>query len=124
MRVFVTKPFARFADRESIGDEDLWEAVARAENRLIDADLGGGAIKQRIARREQGRSGGYRAVVLFRKSSRAFFVYGFAKKDQGNISAKELRAFRILADAMLNMDEAALSAAKRNQTLMEIERDG
>lgn len=124
MRVFVTRPFARFADRENIGDADLWDAVARAENGLIDADLGSGAIKQRIARQGQGRSGGYRTMVLFRKSSRAFFVHGFARKDQSNISAKELRAFRLLADAMLNMDEAALSAAMRNQTLMEVERDG
>jgi hypothetical protein len=95
--------------------------VDRAENGLIDADLGGGVIKQRIARRGQGRSGGYRSIILFRFASRAIFAYGFAKRDQDNISAKELRAFRLLAKTMLNMDEAALIAAKRNGTLMEIE---
>lgn len=121
MRIFVTKPFARFADRENIGDDALREAVARAEKGLIDADLGGGVIKQRIARRGQGRSSGYRSIVLFRTASRAFFAYGFAKKNQDNISVKELRAFRLLADVMLNMDETALSAAKRNGTLTEIE---
>jgi hypothetical protein len=120
MRVFVTKPFARFADYENIGDAELLDAVRRAEDGLIDADLGGGVIKQRIARRGQGRSSGYRSIIVFRKASLAFFVHGFAKKDQGNISIKELRAFRMLADSMLNLDEAALSAAKRNGTLMEI----
>jgi hypothetical protein len=45
MRVFMTKPFARFASRERIADEELCEAVRRAERGLIDADLGGGVIK-------------------------------------------------------------------------------
>ena len=120
MRIFVTKPFARFADRENVGEDVLPEAVDRAEKGLIDADLGGGVIKQRIARRGQGRSGGYRSIILFRAASRAFFAYGFAKRDQDNISATELRAFRLLADTMLNMDEVAPNAAKRNGTLMEI----
>jgi hypothetical protein len=50
MRVFMTKPFVRFASRERIADEELCEAVRRAERGLIDADLGGGVIKQRLAR--------------------------------------------------------------------------
>jgi len=121
MRIFVAKPFARFADREGIGDDDLRQAVARADGGLIDADLGGGVIKQRIARRGQGRSGGYRSIILFREGSRAFFVYGFAKKDQDNISARELRAFRLLANEMFAMTDGELNAAKRNRTLMEID---
>ncbi len=40
MRVFKTKPFARFANREGIADEELYEAVYQAERGLIDADLG------------------------------------------------------------------------------------
>jgi hypothetical protein len=81
-------------------------------------------IKQRIARRGQGRSGGYRSIILFRFASRAIFAHGFAKKNQGNISAVELRTFRLLAKTMLDMDEAALSAAMRNGTIMEIEYNG
>lgn len=121
MRIFVTKPFARFADRENIDNDTLREAVDRAEKGLVDADLGGGVIKQRIARRGQGRSGGYRSIILFRFASRAIFAHGFAKKDQSNISAAELRTFRLLAKTMLDMDEAASSAAMRNGTIMEIE---
>lgn len=121
MRIFVTKPFARFADRENIDNDTLREAVDRAERGLVDADLGSGVIKQRIARRGQGRSGGYRSIILFRFASRAIFAHGFAKKDQSNVSAVELRTFRLLAKTMLDMDEAALSAATRNGTIMEIE---
>lgn len=124
MRVFVAKSFARFADREGIGDSELREAVERANRGLIDADLGGGVIKQRIARRGEGRSGGYRSIILFLKGARAFFVFGFAKKDRGNITTKELQAFRLLSREMFSMGDADLDTAKRKGVLMEIEADG
>jgi len=64
---------------------------------LIDADLGGGVIEQRIARTGEGKSGGFRSMILFRAQKRSVFVHGFAKKDLGNIDAKELKALRKLA---------------------------
>jgi len=124
MRVFKTKPFARFASREWITDEELCEAVYQAERGLIDADLGGGVIKQRLAREGQGKSGGFRSILLFRRGSKAFFVYGFAKSDRDNIRRDELKAFRKLAGEMLALDDKALAAAMRNGTIMEIECHG
>jgi hypothetical protein len=124
MRVFKTKPFARFASREGITDEELCEAVYQAERGLIDADLGGGVIKQRLAREGQGKSGGFRSILLFRRGSKAFFVYGFAKSDRDNIRRDELKAFRKLAGEMLTLDDKALAAAMRNGTIMEIEYHG
>src|SRR3990172_2157019 len=100
MRVFKTKPFARFASREGVADEEFCEAVRQAERGLIDADVGGGVIKQRLARKGQGKSGGFRSIVLFRRGSKAFFVYGFAMSDRDNIRRDELRAFRKLAGEM------------------------
>jgi hypothetical protein len=124
MHVFKTKPFARFAAKESIADSVLRDAIRRAEAGLVDADLGGGVIKQRLARQGQGRSGGFCSVVLFRRHEIAFFVYGFAKNDRDNIDRQELRAFRLLAAEMLAMDAPALLAAIRNGTIMEVEADG
>ena len=79
MRIFKSRWFQRFAQKEAITDVVLREAVARAEQGQIDADLGGEVIKQRIARPGQGRSKGYRTIIFFRRGVRAFFVYGFAK---------------------------------------------
>ena len=124
MRVFKTKPFARFASRQRIADKVLWVAVYRAEEGVIDADLGGGVIKQRLARKGEGKSGGFRSVILFRSGDKAFFVYGFAKSARDNIRRNELQAFRKLADEMLGLDDRALAAAKRNGTIMEIRRYG
>jgi len=124
MRVFKTKPFTRFASREGITDEELCEAVYQAERGLIDADLGGGVIKQRLAREGQGKSGGFRSILLFRRGSKAFFVYGFAKSDRDNIRRDELKVFRKLAGEMLTLDDKALAVAMRNGTIMEIECHG
>lgn len=124
MRVFKTKPFARFANREGIADEGLCEAVRRAERGLIDADLGGGVIKQRLAREGQGKSGGFRSIILFHRGLKTFFVYGFAKSDQDNIRRDELNAFRKLAGEMLTLNDKALAAAIKNGTIMEIEYHG
>ena len=57
MRVFKTKKFARFARREIVRGATLFEAANRAGRGLIDADLGGGLIKQRVAPPGQGRDG-------------------------------------------------------------------
>ena len=123
-RIFSTKGFGRFASHEGIRDDDLCEAIVHAEAGLIDADLGGGVIKQRIARRGRGKSGGFRTIVLFRRETMAVFVYGFAKSDRDNIRPDELKAFRTLAAAMLSLDDAALAAAMQNGTLREIECHG
>ncbi len=77
MKVYKSKWFAKFARKERIVDAKLCEAVRNAEHGLIDADYGGGVIKQRISRPNEGKSGGYRSIILFRKGEISFFVYGF-----------------------------------------------
>ena len=124
MRVFKTKPFSRFSSNEGIDDALLCEAVKGAESGLVDADLGGGVIKQRLPREGQGRSGGFRSIVLFRQGNRAIFAYGFAKNQRENIGRPELKAFRKLADVMLSLDDRVLKAAISNGTMMEVICDG
>lgn len=121
MAVYKTKPFARFARKARIGDSDLWETARRANAGLIDADLGGGVIKQRIARVGEGRSGGSRSIILFRFKGRAVFVYGFEKKDLGNIKAGELEAFRELAEVILGYSDAEISKRVADGALIELE---
>ena len=72
-------------------------AIRNAERGGIDADYGGGVIKRRIARPNEGKSGGCRSIILFRKGKRAFFVYGFAKSEQDNIDKSDERDFKDLA---------------------------
>jgi hypothetical protein len=66
LRIFKIRWFDRFARKEGIDDRDLCQAVARAEQGAVDADLGGGLIKQRVARKGAGKRGGYRTIFAYR----------------------------------------------------------
>lgn len=123
MRLFKNKSFARFARKARLEDSVLREAVANVERGLIDADLGGGVVKQRIARAGSGKSGGFRTIILFRTGTRAFFVHGFAKSGQNNIRDDELAAFKMLAAELLNYDDAALAKVVAAGHLTEVMGD-
>lgn len=118
--VFKTKWLARFARRERITDGSLREAIDRAERGIVDADLGGGLIKQRVAREGRGRSGGYRMLVAWRQQGRAVFLYGFAKSEQDNISFDELASLREIAAAWLGADTDRITAAIEANELQEV----
>ena len=119
-RIFKTKWFARFARGEGIRDAALCAAIEEAARGLVDADLGGGVIKQRIARPGAGKSGGFRTIVLFRVGANAFFVYGFAKSQRDNISAAELADFRDLARLFESYSSDQLRIAVQKQELTEV----
>jgi hypothetical protein len=123
MRVFKNKSFARFSRKAGLSDNALMKAVAEAERGLVDANLGGGVIKQRVAREGGGKSGGFRTIILFRLGEKAFFVHGFAKSDRENIRDDELVAFKMLAAEMLGYDDAALTAAITAGVLVEVISD-
>ena len=113
----------QFAAREKISDLALCEAVARAERGLIDADLGGGVIKQRIARPNRGRSGGYRSIVLFRSGERAFFVFGFAKNQMENIDRNDLKIYRRTAQFTLALDDEEIQELLDTKEIIEVNCD-
>jgi len=110
VRVFKSKWFQRFARKEGIEDGVLREAVNRAEKGQVDADLGGEVLKQRIARPGQGKSKGYRAIILFRRGTRAVFMYGFPKSDRGNINDDEEEQFKEAAKYVLALSDKHLAA--------------
>lgn len=120
MRVFKNKNFTKFADNQGINDQYLWEAIDNANKGLIAANLGSGVIKQRIARSGQGKSGGFRTIIIFRAEDRAFFVYGFAKNKKSNISEKELKALKKLASQLLSYSNDDLNKALKNGVFQEV----
>jgi hypothetical protein len=123
VRIFKNKPFARFARKAGLDDGALRKAIEAVGRGLVDADLGGGVFKQRIARAGGGKSGGFRTIVLLKAGERAFFVRGFAKNELDNIRDDELAALKMLAATMLNYDEAALALAVASGILTEVMGD-
>ncbi len=124
MRIYKARWLARFMRRERIADRSLREAITRAEQGLVDADLGGGIIKQRVAREGQGRSGGYRMLVAYRAGERAVFLYGFAKRERENIDPDELLTLREIGAAWLTADERHIRQAIEEGLLQEVRDDG
>ena len=124
MRVFVTKEFGRFARTQNIADAKPCEAVQRAEDGLIDADLGDGVIKQRVARAGQGRRSGFRTLIAYRRGKRAVFIHGFAKKDRGNIQRDEESQLKMLAAPALSLEEELVHVALETNKWREVVCDG
>lgn len=120
MQVFITRWFDRFARKERISAAQICEAIARAERGLIDADLGGGLIKQRVPRKGEGRSGGYRTAIAYRRRSRAVFLYGFAKNERDNIDDDDLDDLKKAARLFLAFGGKELAQAVAAGELKEI----
>jgi hypothetical protein len=106
--------------RECISDARLCKVIKEAEDGKIGADYGSGVIKQRIARPNEGKSGGYRSIIIFRRGERAFFVYGFAKNDKDNIDESDERDFKLLAKVLLAASDVELKNLIDNGKYMEI----
>ena len=123
MQVFKTKVFGRFQRKERMSDASLTEAVDRAEQGLVDADLGHGLIKQRIARTGAGKSGGHRTIIAYRRGDRAVFLYGFAKSARDNIGADDLRELADYGELLLGLSEADEEGMVAEERLFEVKDD-
>jgi hypothetical protein len=121
VRVFRVKLFVRFQRKEGIRDAVLREAMQDAEAGLIEADLGHGLIKQRIARPGGGKRGGYRTIIAYRRRDRAVFLYGFAKNAKADLTPDELEILVKRGAAWLAADDDLIEAAITDDRLKELD---
>lgn len=108
MRAYLPKSFQREAKRDGVTDQNCREAIQRAENGLIDADLGGRLIKQRIPRGSQGAARGLRAVIFYKRGELAVFLHLFAKSGKANLTKSELAEYLTLAHSLEKLSDAKL----------------
>jgi hypothetical protein len=122
MDVYLTRSFDRDAKRDGISDQDCQEAIRKAERNLIDADLGGGLIKQRIPRGNRGAGKGSRAIVFYKREKVAVFLHIFAKSRKANLSKSELVEYRKAAEALGKLSEGEFLAlrARRGWRLLDL----
>lgn len=122
MKIYKNSWFTRFASKNEIDDRALVKAIERIEKGLIDADLGGSVIKQRIARQGQSSSRGHRAIILIRQNDKCFFVYGYPKSEKSNISTNEERGFKKLAESLLNISDLQIKELLKAGDIYEVKR--
>ncbi len=123
IRIYKNRWFAKYASREGISDTALMAAIDQANRGLVDADLGGGLIKQRVARGGGGKSGGYRTLVFFRREETAVFAFGFAKSSKANLNEVELRTYKMAAKIVLALTQAQVDTEVREERLFEVNDD-
>ena len=121
MRAYLTRSFVRDAERDGISDEDCQEAIRKAERGLIDVDLGGGLIKQRIPRGNQGAARGSRAVVFYRRGKVAVFLHVFPKSRKANLSKSELADYLEAARVFEKLSENELLALRATRGWRRLE---
>jgi hypothetical protein len=123
VRVLKLKAFARWARKEGLAERSLRLAVEEMRSGLIDADLGGGLFKKRVARPGAGKSGGYRTLLAADLRERWVFMYGFAKSERDDLDDAELRDWKRLAKSYLALTEEMLDRAVDAGTLIEVTND-
>ncbi len=121
MRIFTTRAFNRLDVAGELGDADLIAAVAEMNDGLWDVNLGGQVYKKRIALAGRGKSGAARTLVAFKRSDKAFFMYGFSKNQRSNITPKEKQALKLLAGELLGYGNKQLRQALKHGAVIEIE---
>jgi hypothetical protein len=105
MEVYLPKSFRREANKAGVNDDHCRAAIRKAENGLIDADLGGGLIKQRIATGNRGASKGSRAVIFYKRGEIAVFLHIFPKNRKANLTKSELEVYLKLTRAIEALTE-------------------
>ena len=118
--VFKTRYFARWSAKAGLPDQALCLAVEEMEQGLIDAYLGGGVVKKRVALPGRGKRGSTRTLLGTNLGDRWFFLYGFEKNQRDNIRNDELKALCAYAHDLLAQTPAQLAEGIAAGNLREI----
>ena len=121
--ILKTRNFARWARKTGLADSLLDKAVLEIGRGLLEADLGGGILKKRIALPGRGKRGSIRTLLVTNRNDRWFFVFGFEKNKRANISDNELESLKKLAKHLLGLTAAQITTAIEEGALMEVEHE-
>jgi len=122
-RIFKTRYFSRWFRKIGLSDVALCQVVKEMEQGLIDANLGRGVVKKRLALPGRGKRGGARTLVATNKDDRWFFLFGFEKNERANTTTEELEGLREITRQLLGMTSEQLDEAVRDGSLQEICND-
>lgn len=122
VRIFKNKWFQRWTRQEGIPDTILVEAAKDVLSGKVEADLGGGLFKKRLARPGSGKSGAYRIIVGYTKpnSKRIIFLYAFAKNKKASLSTLEEAALSTVAESFIHATDAQVAELVKKGSILEI----
>ena len=120
MNVLKSKWFNKWSKKYKIADDSLMSAIDNFDRSSV-VDLGSGLYKIRIPRLKQGKSGGFRTLVIFSKDDLALFMLGFAKNEKSNINAADLNDLRKQAKYILSFSKEHVEKLVDNGTFIKVE---
>lgn len=120
MRIFKIKAFHRWAKSERVTDKMLKDAVIEIAKGLVEADLGSGLLKKRIARQNEGKRGGYRIFVGYHENERAVFFFGFPKSEMDDIEDAMLAKLKQASVYYLSLSNEKIELLLKASDLIEV----
>jgi hypothetical protein len=120
MRVFKTRRFSRWAEKNEVDDPSLFQAALEVQSGQYEANYGHGVIKKRVSNKNRGKSRSTRTIVAFKKGNDCFFLYGFEKSEKANLSKHEEKALKLLASDLLEQSAERLEEWILDQSLIEV----
>mgnify|MGYP002066845884 FL=1 len=108
------------ASREGLTNAHICQAVAEMNAGLIDANLGAGLFKKRIAMPGHGKRGSWRALLGFQAGKKSFFLYLFTKNSRDNIEDDEMKAMKRLTKYYLTLKPSEIKTALQCGELNEV----
>lgn len=123
MKSYATKWFHKWARKNKIPIEALLDGLERTKSKLGSVDLGEGVFKVRIAKKGQGRSGGYRTIVVVKEANRSLYLYGFEKSDVDNIDDKQLVDLKRAAHVFLSLSVEKINELVTVNEFVSLEKE-
>jgi hypothetical protein len=119
-QIYKTRYFTRWATSERLTDNALVQAVNEMDAGLVDAKLGSGICKKRVALEGKGKRSGARVLVAYQREQKVFFMYGFSKAEKKNIDHEALVALKKLAKELFGYTEREIKKAVDAEALIEV----
>jgi len=120
MQILTTKHFGKWAKKNSLNNTTLKQAAKEVIDSNVDAELGSCLFKKRIGIHNRGKRGGARTIVFYQVKSKVIFVHGFLKSEKDNLSTKEFKAFKSIANVFLSMTKSQFEIAIKNSDFEEL----
>lgn len=112
--------FNKWAKKNAISDSLLLKTIEDLSKNLGTVSLGSGLYKIRTPKSHRGKSSSHRTIVVYKKSDKAIFIYGFAKSEKDNLSTKELSYFKKLAKNLLSIKKEKYTTMIQNGDFISI----
>lgn len=120
MKIIKTKLFAKWANKNEVGDHSLVKAAKEIATDNYEANYGGGVIKKRIGIKGRGKSSSVRTIVAFKHGKNCYFVYGFEKNTKDTISQNEEKAIKVVAKSLFAYSDAEIIRLINARALIEV----